>query len=199
LGEFERGRMVPEFENAAFALNAGQISDPVKSPFGVHIIYVEKKTPGGLQPLAQVQTSVARKLLVNRKGSDILAKVKSTLEKGDKKDVDSLLNKAGLKWQESGEFSLAASAVPKLEDSQSVIEAVLKHGKSTGLVPDLISVHGGHVIVEVTSWKDSEPVGKAEENLDRMMAYRSSGDLMEAWAKEIESKATVQKNEHVLK
>lgn len=59
LGFFGRGRMVPEFETAAFALKSpGEISEIVKTPYGYHIIQLEERRDGEQKPFDQVKEQI---------------------------------------------------------------------------------------------------------------------------------------------
>lgn len=62
LGRFERGEMVPEFEQAAFAQKAGEIGAVVETPYGFHIIQVRSHEAASTVPLDEARESIARHL-----------------------------------------------------------------------------------------------------------------------------------------
>lgn len=67
LGFFSRGMMVPEFDEAAFKLNVGEVSDIVQSQFGFHIIKVLEKRPGKQKSFDESKQEVEKKLLSARR------------------------------------------------------------------------------------------------------------------------------------
>ncbi len=58
LGFFSKDRMVPEFADAAFSQKPGDISGPVKTQFGWHIIKVTEKKPAGTVPFDEVKDQI---------------------------------------------------------------------------------------------------------------------------------------------
>ena len=58
LGFFARGTMVPAFENAAFALNVGAISEVVTTDYGYHLIRLSARQEAQIKPLAAVREEV---------------------------------------------------------------------------------------------------------------------------------------------
>jgi len=62
LGTLKKGEMRPELEQIAFSLREGQYSQPVQSPYGLHILYVEERKAGTAVPLETVQEQIKERL-----------------------------------------------------------------------------------------------------------------------------------------
>ena len=82
LGFFGRGRMVPEFEEAAFGAETGELVGPVTSPFGVHLLEVTDRRPEGKTPFAEAEAAIKNRLVSERldeEAAEVAARLSSTV------------------------------------------------------------------------------------------------------------------------
>jgi peptidyl-prolyl cis-trans isomerase D len=106
LDYFGRGQMAKEFEDAAFALEPNQISEIVKSSFGLHIIKLTDKKPAATKTLAEVRPQIEDQMKWERAQADA-QRVADELDKLIAKpgDLDTVAKNRGLVVNESGFFS----------------------------------------------------------------------------------------------
>ena len=123
LDYFSRGRMVPEFEAAAFALEVGQVSDIVRSQFGFHIIKVVDKKPAVTRSLDEVRPQIEEQLKRQRADQQIATRA-TELAAGidDASDLDRVAKENGVMVTES-EFFGRDDPVPGLGPAPQVAAA----------------------------------------------------------------------------
>lgn len=81
LGPFGQGQMVPEFEQAAFAMEVGKVSAPVKTQFGFHIIKLTEKSEAGTSPYDEVKAQIEQQLVIMQQNDAYFKKVNELKEK----------------------------------------------------------------------------------------------------------------------
>ncbi len=97
LGFFPRGQMTPPFEEAAFALELGQVSDIVETEYGYHIIKSTGRTDAGIVPYEQVKDNILKYL------------VKQQQQEFTDKYIESLKEKAVIVYHNDKELSAQTS------------------------------------------------------------------------------------------
>ena len=103
LDYFGRGRMVAEFEQAAFAMKPGEISDLVKTAFGFHIIKVVDNKPDATRPVAEVRPEIEEQLKWQKAQAEA-EKIAKSLEGTMKSaaDLDRVAKERNLQVTETG-------------------------------------------------------------------------------------------------
>ncbi len=153
LDYFGRGRMVAEFEQAAFAMKSGEISDLVKTAFGFHIIKMVDNKPESTRALAEVRAELEDQLKWQRAQAEA-EKVAKSLEATLKTqaDLDRIAKERGMQLTETG-LLLLAEPIQGV-GSQPELSGRL-FGMKEGDVTPAMRVSTGWVFATVTARQDA--------------------------------------------
>jgi peptidyl-prolyl cis-trans isomerase C len=121
LGYFAAEEMVPEFSKAAFGLKVGEISQPVKTDYGWHVIKLEDRKQGGAQPFDQVKAGVKAVLMRKKVQDEVTA-----LRKQAKIEI---IDPDLKKLQEIGQQKIEEMKKKKLQPASGEGEGAATSGK----------------------------------------------------------------------
>ncbi|GAB4303995.1 MAG: hypothetical protein Kow0090_19570 [Myxococcota bacterium] len=214
LGFFRRGTMAPEFENVAFSLKVGEVSQPVETRFDFHLIRVEEKKEGVSKTFEEVEEEIAR-VLAEEKEAERLAMIKANEVLGEVKSGKKLMElypeeqeskaKNSPVAKESGvitRITIENHTIPNVGRSEELAKNIFTLSKDKPYLDKVFEVDGGaaYVIVEmlerdVPSKKDFEEQYDSLKN--RYMPMKGEMTLAE-WLKERRNSPDIWVNPAVL-
>ena len=192
---FAKGAMVPEFEEVAFTAPINEISRPVKTQFGYHLIQVLDRKPASEESLEVASPEIAKKLISQERSKTAVAALEESLKKGDAAAVQKFAADNKLKWTETGVFSIESENVPKIGPNDEVVRSAFAMTAEKPLHPGL--VRQGPTAFVLRHKAVAPAAAKEDENasmMQEMLASRRSEDSLRQWIDGLRKEAKVTTN-----
>ncbi len=164
LGWFGRGEMVKAFEDAAFSTNVGEVTGPVRTQFGFHIIKVEGKRGPGYSPISEVKNKIKfeiSKEIYDKRKAKIEEAVKNAISTGD---LTTLASKFNTSVKETPYFDKNHIKLTGIEDEKSFKTAVFnqKEMNKPFKIEGLTGVYVAMIVGEKPPYQQTFPQVKKE-------------------------------------
>lgn len=186
-----RGQTVPEFEQAAFSLPVGSISDLVKTQYGFHIVKVIDRQAARTETLDQVFPQILGTLQeeeAQRQAEDLSGQIAAELRRSGRVSVDDLAKKFNLKLGQTPPLD-ANQPILDVGNSAELTETIFRLRPGDDSAP--IRTDKGYVVISV---KEDQPAHSATlaEVRDRVLAdyrHEKATDMAKSRAEELAKRA----------
>lgn len=139
---FARGSMVPEFEAYSFSGKVGEISAPIQTDFGFHVVKIEDRKPAASRKLEEVSEEIAEILLAQEKSRTALAEIEKLMAAGDKAGVENFVAQHKLAWKETGPFAITAESLPVVGAGEQAVNIAFQLSQEKPIAKELVRQGG---------------------------------------------------------
>lgn len=211
LGWVERGNWDPALAAAAFALEPGQMTQPIETPFGVHLVKVEEKKPAQDKKLEEVQDEIATTLYKREKAKELaqaeaqkaLAEVKggkalTALFPPEKEGQPALLRfetETRPEAVQTDTFNAASTNVPHLGPAPDLLTAVFA-SKGPQVLDQAYPVGEGFVVAQVTERQlpDDAKFAEKKDELRKQAQQAKEYEVADSFLKQLKKSGKVETN-----
>lgn len=178
LGTFSRGQMVKPFEDAVFAMKDGEVSEPIRTQFGLHIIKLNKLEKARISAFEEVKGQIMTKLAEDQaadKVTDTLDVVMEQMLSG--KSLEDIAKEQKLTVVTSPEFSRDQAPVAVGVTKESAEELFFVPSGTTVDTP--LEANGGYIVARVESSKpeSSMPLEQVSASIKEQLVADKSIEL----------------------